>query len=432
MNKIKKKIICVFGLGYVGLQVSVALADKYQVIGYDNNAQRIKELKKNIDKTKEVSKKSLINSKIKFTDQDSEINEANVFIVAVPTPIDINKEPNLEALKVSSKIISKFLKKNDIVIYESTVYPGCTEEICIPMLESGSGLEIIKDFDVGYSPERVVPGDKDKTFKNISKIVSATSHKAVSQISKIYNSVLNKNVFISKSIKVAEAAKVIENTQRDVNIALINELAVIFDRIGIDTSSVIEAASTKWNFHKYSPGLVGGHCIGVDPYYLTSKAKKLGVYPDLIYEARKINESIPTYIVDKTIELIMKSKLSKTKPRVTILGFTFKENCPDTRNTKIIDLYNEFMKYNFNVDIYDPYAYEIDVKKEYNISLTKKKNLKKSDAVILAVSHQCFINKNKSYYINLCKKKGVFIDVKSNITDSELQKIRSDVKVWRL
>ena len=432
MNKIKRKIICVFGLGYVGLQVSVVLAEKYHVIGYDTNVQRIKELKKNVDKTKEVNKKILINSNIKFTDQLLEIKDANVFIVAVPTPIDINKEPNLEALKTSSEIISKIIKKNDIIIYESTVYPGCTEEICIPLLEFGSGLKVIKDFDVGYSPERIVPGDKEKTFRNISKIVSATSDKAANQISKIYNSVLNENVFIAKSIKVAEAAKVIENTQRDVNIALINELALIFDRIGIDTSSVIEAASTKWNFHKYSPGLVGGHCIGVDPYYLTSKAKKLGVYPDLIYEARKINESIPTYIVDKTVEFIINSNTGNTKPRVTILGFTFKENCPDIRNTKIIDLFHEFKKYNFNVDIHDPYAYEIDVKKEYAITLTKKSNLKKSDAVILAVSHRHFIDKNKSFYVNLCKKKGVFIDVKSNISERELKKIRSDIKVWRL
>ena len=387
------KKIAIIGLGYVGLPLAVAFSEKYPVIGFDIARWRIDELNKGCDRTLEVSEEELkeaIKRGIKFTDKLEDIKEANVYIVTVPTPIDKNKNPDLIPLKKASESIGKILKKGDIVIYESTVYPGCTEEVCVPILEKESGLKFNEDFFVGYSPERINPGDKEHTVKKILKVTSGSTPEIAKEIDKMYASIIEAGTHLAPSIKVAEAAKVIENTQRDVNISFVNELALIFDRLGIDTKEVLEAAGTKWNFLKFTPGLVGGHCIGVDPYYLTYKAQEVGYYPEVILSGRRINDNMGIFVANKLIKLMIKKGHTIKGSKVLVLGITFKENCPDIRNSRVIDVVRELEEFGCNVDVYDPWADKEEVKREYGIELKDNINMNDYDGVVLAVSHKEF------------------------------------------
>ena len=417
MNKIKIGII---GLGYVGLPLAVEFAKKYNTHGFDINVNRINELKKAIDSTQEVSEKELskVLNNVKSTSNSnglslwseiSHISDCNFFIVTVPTPVDKNKNPILSPLIESSNQISKILKKGDYVVYESTVYPGLTEEVCIPLLEKGSGLRLNKDFHVGYSPERINPGDKNHTVSKIKKVTSGSSTDSAIFIDKIYNSVIKAGTFLASSIKVAEAAKVIENSQRDINIAFMNELAKIFNMMNIDTHSVLEAASTKWNFLNFKPGLVGGHCIGVDPYYLAQKAKEIGYNPEIILTGRRINDHMGNYVANQVIKLMINKNNEVLNSNVLMLGLTFKENCPDIRNTKAIDIYNELKKFKINVDVFDPWADKNEVKNEFNIDLIDSIK-SKYNAIILAVAHNEF-KENYDLRTHL-KTRGVIYDVK--------------------
>ncbi len=386
------KKICIIGLGYVGLPLAYAFAKKFDVVGFDINKSRVNELNTDFDRTLELSKEELleVKDKIKYSFNIEDIKASNIYIVTVPTPIDSSNRPDLTPLIKSSQMLGKILKKDDIVIYESTVYPGVTEEVCVPELEKESGMRFNKEFFCGYSPERINPGDKEHTVTKILKVTSGSTPKVADIVDKLYSSIITAGTFKASSIKVAEAAKVIENTQRDVNIALINELALIFHNMGIDTTEVIDAAATKWNFIKLKPGLVGGHCIGVDPYYLTYKSQELGYKPNLILGARQINSGMGKYIAERVIKLMIKKGLAIKNSKVLILGFTFKENCPDIRNTRVIDIVDELKEYGCNVSVYDPWAKEEEVKDEYNFELTTKYNLCEFDSVILAVSHNEF------------------------------------------
>ena len=398
--------IAIVGLGYVGLPLAYAFAKKgYELFGFDIDGSRIEELKNDYDRTFELDKKELISVKknISYTSTLQDIKEANIYIITVPTPIDKKHQPDLTPLKNASKMVGKVLKKGDLVIYESTVYPGVTEEICVKELEYISKLKYNEDFFCGYSPERVNPSDKKNTITNIVKITSGSTPKVAKRVDELYKSIIEAGTFLVSSIKVAEAAKVIENTQRDVNIALINELAMIFNTMGIDTKEVIEAASTKWNFIKFTPGLVGGHCIGVDPYYLTFKAQELGYKPNLILGARYINESMGKYVANQVIKLMIKRGFNISDAKVLILGITFKENCPDIRNSKVIDIIEELKEFGCQVDVYDPITDAKKVKKEYDMKLLDKTkpDLKRYDAVILAVAHNIFkdIKPNKQIQV---------------------------------
>ncbi len=342
MTQLKEKTIAVIGLGYVGLPLAVEFGKKYPVICFDINKIRISELESGYDRTREVEKESLLSSKnLKYTDQISELEKASIYIVTVPTPIDEAKQPDLTPVRKASETVGKTLKKGDIVVYESTVYPGCTEEICVPILEKMSGLKYNIDFYCGYSPERINPGDKVHTVTKIRKVVSGSTPEIAEELNQLYASIITAGTYLASSIKVAEAAKVIENSQRDLNIAFVNELALIFDRLGIDTTEVLEAAGTKWNFLPFRPGLVGGHCIGVDPYYLTYKAEMAGYLPQVILAGRRINDNMGIYIANKIVKLLIQKKHTIKDVNVLILGFTFKENCPDVRNTRVIDIVNE-------------------------------------------------------------------------------------------
>jgi len=398
MNKNK---LCIIGLGYVGLPLAIEFAKKHEVIGFDINQTRISELKNFFDRTKEINENELKETKAIFSFDVQDIKDCNIFIVTVPTPINNNNQPDLFPLEASSKTISSVLKKNDIVIYESTVYPGCTEEICVPILEKHSNLKFNKDFYVGYSPERINPGDPNNKLINIKKITSGSTQKIADFVDELYNTILISGTHKASSIKVAEAAKVIENTQRDVNIALINELAMLFNTLGINTNEVLEAAATKWNFIKLKPGLVGGHCISVDPYYLIHQAKKNGYIPNMISKSREINDNMGKYIAEKTIQEMTKKDILISKSNVLIMGFTFKENCPDIRNTKVVDIYNTLKEYKIQVDVFDNWALPNEVKHEYGIELIKTIEEKKYDAIILAVEHKEFkeitIEKFNSY-----------------------------------
>ncbi len=387
--KIKNKI-CIVGLGYVGLPLSTLFSSKYEVIGYDIDKKRISDLQNYFDKTKEVDSvdlKKALNSSLKLTSNLDEIIDCNIYIITVPTPIFENKKPNLDHLISATSKVAKVLKKGDTVIYESTVFPGCTEDICVPILSNESTLTYNKDFFCGYSPERVNPGDKVHRIENIKKIVSGSNLKTLKNISNLYSSIVKAGVYEAKSIKIAEAAKVIENSQRDINIAFVNELAMIFDKMGIDTNDVLEAASTKWNFLNFKPGLVGGHCIGVDPYYLSAKSLDLGYNPEIILGGRKINDYIPIHVAKKIDGLMSSRKNSGNK--ILILGGTFKENCPDYRNSKVLDLRIALIDLDYKVDVYDPLIDKDDFKKEFNINLVK--TLSKSyDVIVLAVAHKEF------------------------------------------
>lgn len=412
--------IGIIGLGYVGLPLAVEFAKKYKVVGFDTNSNRVDELNGNNDQTQEADlnslKEELENEQIVLTANAELLRDCNFFIVTVPTPIDKSNNPDLTPLLTASKTIGRVLKKGDIVIYESTTYPGCTEEKCVPMLEAASGLKYNEDFFCGYSPERINPGDKENTLTKIKKVTSGSTPEVAEKVNQLYASIITAGTHMAPNIKVAEAAKAIENAQRDINISFVNELSLIFDRIGIDTNDVLEAAATKWNFLHYKPGLVGGHCISVDPYYLAHKSISLGYYPEVILSGRHVNNSMAKFIAEKVIKLLI-GKGSKLKgAKALILGFTFKENCPDTRNTKVIDIYRELNEYGLDVDVCDPWANNQKVKDEYGIQLLETVPEKNYDAVIVAVAHKQF----SSFNFKLQKDNGaVIFDVKG-IVDRKL------------
>ncbi len=410
------KKICIIGLGYVGLPLAHAFSKKYKVVGFDINKPRIDELSSGFDRTLELTAEE-VNESIKngmiYTTSSDDIKDCNIYIVTVPTPIDSSNRPDLTPLIKSSQTIGKVLKKDDIVIYESTVYPGVTEEVCVPELEKVSGMIFNKDFFCGYSPERINPGDKEHTVTKILKITSGSNPAIAIVVDDLYKSIITAGTYKASSIKVAEAAKVIENTQRDVNIALINELALIFDTMNIDTNDVIEAAATKWNFIKLKPGLVGGHCIGVDPYYLTYKAEELGYKPNLILGARQINNGMGKYIAEKTIKLMIKAGKIIKNSNILVMGLTFKENCPDIRNTKVVDIISELKDYGANIDIYEPWIDEKDKGYyDYNFVENPFQNSKKYDSILVAVGHDKFKSLTQNEYDNIINGEKIIIDVK--------------------
>ncbi|KIH71421.1 nucleotide sugar dehydrogenase [Salinicoccus roseus] len=420
--------IAVVGLGYVGLPVAVAFGKQHEVIGFDINEARIKELKNGHDRTNEVEDKDLKKANIKFTSDKNDLRDSDFIIIAVPTPINKNNQPDLTHLLKASKTVGSVLEKGAIVVYESTVYPGATEEDCIPVLEKHSNLMCGKDFYVGYSPERINPGDKEHTFETITKVVSGQTPEVLGVVAEVYDSVVKAGIHRAASIKVAEAAKVIENTQRDVNIALMNELAVIFNKIGIDTRDVLNAAGTKWNFLKFSPGLVGGHCIGVDPYYLTYKAQELGHHPDVILAGRRINDGMAKHIASSIIKEMLKKDISILGNTMTVLGLTFKENTPDLRNTKIIEVINELRDYGLNVSVSDIEANSTEAKKYYDIDLKGLAELDYTDVLLFAVPHRGYIEKKRDY-LNKLNANGIVFDLKGIIEKADLKYNQS---IWRL
>lgn len=409
--------VCVIGLGYVGLPLAVAFAEKMPVVGFDINQERINELVVGHDRTLEVEDELLnqVKENLLYSSNIKETEDCNIYIITVPTPIDGANRPDLTPLVKSSQTVGSVLKKGDIVIYESTVYPGVTEDVCIPELEKISGLQFNVDFFAGYSPERINPGDKEHTVKNILKVTSGSTPEIAKRVDELYKSVVTAGTHLASSIKVAEASKVIENTQRDVNIALMNELALIFDQMDIDTSEVLAAAATKWNFIKLAPGLVGGHCIGIDPYYLTFKAEELGYKPNLILTSRQINNGMSKYIAERTIkEMIKVGKLIKDA-NILVLGVTFKEDCPDMRNTKVVDIIEELKDYGVNIDVYDPWVNAEEKKKNYHhgIIANPLENGKKYDSIVVAVAHQQFKEFTSNDYKSLSKDEPVVIDIKN-------------------
>jgi UDP-N-acetyl-D-galactosamine dehydrogenase len=419
--KMKNNKICIIGLGYVGLPLAHAFASKFDVVGFDINEKRLEELNKNIDSTLELTIQQLkdIEEKIKYTSSLEEIKDCNIYIITVPTPIDKNNQPDLTPLIKSSQTVGKVLSKDDIVIYESTVYPGVTEDVCVPELEKISGLKFNEDFYCGYSPERINPGDKEHTVTKILKVTSGSTAEIATKVDELYKSIITAGTHKASSIKVAEASKVIENTQRDVNIALINELALIFDTMGIDTKEVIAAAGTKWNFIKLNPGLVGGHCIGVDPYYLTFKAQELGYTPNLILGARQINNGMSKFIAEKTIKLMIKSGKIIKDANILIMGLTFKENCPDIRNTKVVDIIAELEEYGANIDVYEPWIDEKDKSYyDYNFINDPLKSDKKYEAIIIAVGHDKFKDITTKEYDSIINGQNIIIDVKGIAPDA--------------
>ena len=408
----KEKTLAVIGLGYVGLPIALNFAKKIKVIGFDINPQRIDMLKQHIDPSKELDKKYFEGTDIEFTHNPNDLKKAHFFIVTVPTPIDDHKLPDLTPLYKASETVGRALKKGDYVVYESTVYPGATEEDCVPLLEKYSGLKYMKDFKVGYSPERINPGDKAHTLENIKKVVSGCDKEALENISKVYELVVKAGIFKAATIKTAEAAKVIENTQRDVNIALMNELSLIFNRMGINTFDVLDAAGTKWNFLRFFPGLVGGHCIGVDPYYLSYKAKEYGYYPQIIDSGRFVNDSMGRYVAKQTAKKLLQKGINILEANILIMGITFKENVADIRNTKVVDIYYELKSYNIkNIDIVDYFADKKEVKHEYGIDMDDEiKN--NYDAIIVAVNHEKYANLDETYFKSIGTDKTLIVDVK--------------------
>jgi UDP-N-acetyl-D-galactosamine dehydrogenase len=410
----KNKKIAIIGLGYVGLPLAVEFGRKFNVVGFDINQKRISELSNGEDFTLETTKEQILTSNgLSFSSDFNDLKDSNFYIITVPTPVDKNNKPDLTPLIKASETVGKFLKKGDIVVYESTVYPGCTEQDCVPVLEKNSGLKFNYDFFCGYSPERINPGDKEHTVTKILKITSGSTPEIAEVIDQVYKSIIIAGTYKAASIKVAEAAKVIENSQRDINIAFVNELAKIFNKIGIDTNDVLEAAGTKWNFLKFKPGLVGGHCIGVDPYYLAQKAQEVGYHPEIILAGRRVNDGMGAYVAHEVVKLMLKKNIQVKESKVLVLGFTFKENCPDVRNTKVIDIVSELIEYHINVDIYDPWASPEEVKHEYNVETFKDFGIIskiKYDAIILAVSHKEFITIN---FKELLKENSVLYDIKS-------------------
>ena len=424
----KNKKIAIIGLGYVGLPLAIEFGKKYKVLGFDINTSRVDELKLGSDRTQEADLEGMKfamnlsgDAGLSFSSNTEDLKKCNVYIVTVPTPIDQFKAPDLTPLIKASEMLGKVLKSGDIVIYESTVYPGCTEEDCVPVLEKYSGLKFNKDFYCGYSPERINPGDKVNTLTKIKKVTSGSTPEIATIVDELYASIITAGTHKAPSIKVAEASKAIENAQRDVNISFVNELALIFDRIGIDTNDVLEAAGTKWNFLKYKPGLVGGHCIGVDPYYLAHKAESLGYHPEVILSGRRVNDNMGMYVANKVVKLMIGKSHVIKGANALILGITFKENCPDVRNTKVVDIYNELVQFGINVDVYDPWADPAEVKLEYGINILSTLSDKKYDSVIVAVAHHEFLEIDfKKYKAN----NAVIFDTKAcidrNLVDGRL------------
>ena len=409
----KNNKLAIIGLGYVGLPLAVAFGKKFSTLGFDINPQRIEELQGGVDHTLEVSSEELKSvPDLAFSCDPSDIAGCNYIIVTVPTPIDKNKQPDLTPLRKASEMIGKVITAGTTVIYESTVYPGATEEACIPIIEQVSGLTFNKDFYAGYSPERINPGDKKHRLENIVKVTSGSTPKVADEVDALYASIIEVGTHKASSIKVAEAAKVIENTQRDLNIALINELAMIFSRIGIDTEEVLEAAGSKWNFLPFRPGLVGGHCIGVDPYYLTHKAEELGHHPQVILAGRRINDNMGEYVVSRLVKKMLHEKIMVNGANILLLGITFKENCPDIRNTKVVDIVSEFESYHVNMDIYDPWAEAPEVQEEYGLNLISKPQAGKYDAIIAAVAHSEFKQWSSEQLKGLGKDNCVIFDLK--------------------
>ena len=419
--------LAVIGLGYVGLPIALEFAKKINVIGFDISQERIELMKQKIDPSNELISNDFENCNIHFTSDLTELKKASFFIIAVPTPIDDANLPDLKPLLAATRTISKVLKKGDYVVYESTVYPGCTEEDCIPLIEEESGLRFKEDFKVGYSPERINPGDKEHTLQNVVKVVSGCCDESLQEIALTYELVVQAGVHRAPSIKVAEAAKIIENTQRDVNIALINELSIIFNKLKINTFDVLEAAGTKWNFLKFSPGLVGGHCIGVDPYYLTHKAQQAGYHSRVITSGRYVNDSMGFYIAKQTVKKVIAQGKHIQEARALIMGATFKEDVSDIRNTKVIDIITELKSYQMSVDIVDPHANSEEMEKEYGVSLIQQPS-NNYDAIIVAVNHHAYLELTETYFKSLFKEgKGVFIDVKG-IYKSKIK----DLEYWSL
>lgn len=421
----KEKIISVTGLGYVGLPLALEFAKYFKVIGFDINVARVELMKKGIDPSKELDANAFEGCDIMFTSDVEDLKKAHFHIVGVPTDIDENKVPNLNPLLGASRSVGSALKKGDYVVYESTVYPGCTEDDCVPILESISGLKRGIDFKFGYSPERIVPGDKVKTLTNILKIVSGNDNEALEVISEVYGTIIKAGLHKAESIKVAEAAKVIENTQRDINISLMNELAIIFDKMGIDTKAVIEAAATKWNFHKYQPGLVGGHCISVDPFYLIHKAKKLGIDPQVIAAGRRVNDFIPSFIAKRIVQALIEQDKNPGKSKVLVMGITFKEDVADIRNSKVVDLVKELMDYSIHVHVIDPHGDPNELAHEYGITLIEEP-VGLYDIIVLAVGHSEYIQMTPEDFRKLSKDEIYMFDIKGMKNPREFK------NYWRL
>ncbi|GFO63850.1 nucleotide sugar dehydrogenase [Geomonas paludis] len=424
------RIVSVIGLGYVGLPVAVAFGKARKSYGFDINAARIEELKRGYDRTGEVTAQDLREADIVFTDSIDVLREADFHIVAVPTPVDCANQPDLTPMLRASETVGRALKKGDIVVYESTVYPGVTEDECVPILERVSGLVCGTDFFVGYSPERINPGDKEHTFTKIKKVVSGQDQATLQIVGDVYESVVTAGVHRAPSIMVAEAAKVIENTQRDLNIALMNELALIFDRMGIDTNAVLEAAGTKWNFLKFQPGLVGGHCIGVDPYYLTHKAEKLGYIPQVILAGRRINDGMGKFIAQRTVKEMIRAGHNVRGVRITVLGLTFKEDCPDLRNSKVIDIIHELQDYGVEVQVSDPLADPDEAQHEYGVTLTPSDKLQVAEAVVIAVAHKEYRSLTPAQLTGMMKDSPLVIDVKGVF--NPVQMAEHGIRLWRL
>ena len=424
-------VVAVVGLGYVGLPLAVEFGKRRETIGLDLSEEKVASYKRFIDPTGELSSADLESAKhLTVTTDPRELANADYIIVAVPTPVDIAHQPDFSPLVGSSTSVGQHLKKGAIVVYESTVYPGATEEVCIPVLEKHSGLKWMKDFHVGYSPERINPGDKEHTLTKILKIVSGDDAETLEKVAQLYESIITAGVHRASSIKVAEAAKVIENTQRDLNIALMNELALIFDRIGIDTMEVLKAAGTKWNFLPFRPGLVGGHCIGVDPYYLTHKAEMLGYIPQVILAGRRINDSMGKHIAEQTVKKMINAGSQVKGAKVNVLGLTFKENCPDLRNSKVIDIIQELQSYGIDVQVHDPMAESAEAKHEYGVTLRSWDELPQADAIVAAVAHKEFLARPMKDYLSKVKGGGCFIDVKCQFDPNAVKE--SGLSLWRL
>lgn len=412
-NKLKNKEtkIAVIGLGYVGLPIALEFAKKMKVVGFDINQKRVDMMRNNIDPSEELDSSAFEGCDIYFTADLNDLKDVTFFVVAVPTPIDNHNLPDLTPLIGASKTVAQVLKKGDYVVYESTVYPGCTEDDCIPILEELSGLKFKDDFKVGYSPERINPGDKVHTLTNVVKVVSGCCAESLEEIAKVYETVVKVGVHRAASIKVAEAAKIIENTQRDVNIALVNELSIIFNKMGINTYDVLEAAGTKWNFLKFFPGLVGGHCIGVDPYYLTYKAKEFGYHAQIISSGRFVNDSMGAYVAKQTVKKIIKAGKNIAEAKVLVMGATFKEDVSDIRNSKVADLVNEFISFGAKVDVVDPHANSEDLKHEYGFGLVDKVG-SNYDAIVVAVNHKAYQNFDENYFNSISSANGIVVDLK--------------------
>jgi len=428
-----KEKLSLVGLGYVGMPIAVAFARKIKVVGFDLNAAKIDLYKSGVDPTNEVGDDVIKNTTVEFTADPSRLKEAKFHIVAVPTPVNDDHTPDLTPVEGASRILGQNLTKGSIVVFESTVYPGVTEDICVPILEKESGLKCGVDFKIGYSPERINPGDKVHRLETITKIVSGMDAETLDEVAHIYELVVEAGVYRAESIKVAEAAKVIENSQRDINIAFMNELSIIFNKMGIDTKSVLSAAGTKWNFLKFQPGLVGGHCIGVDPYYLTYKAEQLGYHSQIILSGRRINDDMGKYVAENLVKNLIKADIPVKSAKVAILGFTFKENCPDTRNTKVIDIYKELQEYGITPMVVDPAADAAEAKRLYGITFNSMEDIKDMDAVIVAVSHKQFLTLDKEKISSLYSKtnaKKVLVDIKGIFDRKEYS--TEDYIYWRL